>query len=174
MTTIPEYQKRIEEREIIKKEMRTTIIIGLSLILFTAVLGLISYVVKVRPVMDSEKLGNIWWGASLAVVLIIIAILGVRRTIYYSPKLIKDDFTLVQVLRKWRIIDTILLAVTAIFPVCGLVLTFLGMSFDKNFHFFVGAGLLMIILIPMEIKVRSKLELLRQHLPEANFNRNRL
>jgi hypothetical protein len=169
MTTIEEYQKRIEERDIIKKEMRTTTIFGLSLISSCIILGLISFFVKAKPVIGTETLDTIWKGASLAVVLIMIGILGVRRTIYYSPKLIKEDFTLIQILRKWRTIDTILLTVSELFPICGLVLTFLGMSFDKNFHFFIGAGLLMIILIPMGIKVRSKLDILKQHFPDSGI-----
>ena len=101
----------------------------------------------------------------LAIVLLFIAILGIKRTIYYSPKFIKDNFTLTQVLQKWKIIDMILLAAAELIPLCGLALAFLGMPFDKTFHFFLGSALLMIILIPMGIKVRSKLSILRKHFP---------
>ncbi|NIM14743.1 MAG: hypothetical protein GTO45_22365 [Candidatus Aminicenantes bacterium] len=169
MTTIAEYQQRIEERKTIKQESKTTVIISISLILSTAILGLISYLVKIKPVMGEKSLENIRGAASLVVVILMVGILAAKRSIYYSPKFIKEDFTLKQVLQKWRTIDIILLIIAETIPICGLVLAFQGMPFDKNFHFFLGAGILMFILMPMGIKVRSKLDILRQHFPDSDI-----
>jgi hypothetical protein len=99
---------------------------------------------------------------NLIVIVLMIMILGIRRTIYYSSRFIKEDFTLTDVLRKWRTIDIMLLATAEIIPLCGLVLTWLGMPFNRTFHFFVAGAALVIILMPVPIKVRSKLGILRK------------
>ena len=98
--------------------------------------------------------------------MLLIVLLGVRKSIYYSPKIIREDFTLTQVLQKWRTIDLIMLGTAEILPILGLIMTFLGMPFDWTFHFFVASALLMVILMPMGIKVRSKLSILRRHFPD--------
>jgi F0F1-type ATP synthase membrane subunit c/vacuolar-type H+-ATPase subunit K len=166
MNTITEYQQRIEEQKIIKEETGTTMIIGLALLASTIIFGLASYLIKLKPVMGTQALDNLRGALSLIVVLLMIGILAIRRSIYYSPRFIEEDFTLRQVLQKWRTIDIVLLALAETIPICGLVLALLGLPFDKNFHFFVGAGVLIIILMPMGIKVRSKLSILRQHFPD--------
>lgn len=162
---IPEYEKRIEERKIIKKESHPTIILCLVMIVSIALMGLAAYLVKVKPVMRSDTLDELYGIVNVVVVLIFIVILGLRRSIYYSPKIIKEDFSLTQVLEKWRKIDTILLLIAEKVSVTGLVMSFLGMPFDKTFHFFLGTGLLMFLLAPMEIKVKSKISILRMHFP---------
>ncbi|MCP5047118.1 MAG: hypothetical protein GY940_08085 [bacterium] len=165
MTNIPEYQKRIEERKVIKKETRTSMIIGLMMIGTCLLYGLVAYLIKTKPTMTTDTEETVYGIVNLFVVLIFISILGIRKSLYYSPKLIKEDFTLTQVLQKWRTVDIILLAVSEIVPICGLVLAILGMKFEKTFHFFAGTIALIIILIPMDIKVRSKLSDLRKHFP---------
>lgn len=164
MTT--EIEKRYEERKLIKKETRVTILIGLALLGSVFIYGLLAYFIKTEPMMDKEPLKNLYDMMNLIVIVILIAVLGVRRSIYYSPRFIKDDFTLTQVLQKWRAIDILLMAVSETIPICGLVITLLGMPFDKTFHFFVGGGLLMVILIPVGIKVRSKISILRKTHPD--------
>lgn len=163
---IPEYQKRIEDRKVIKKETRATMILSFSLIFFTAVLGVVAYLLNVKQVLSDDAQETLYGIVNVFVVLIFILILGMRRSIYYSPKLIKENFTLSQVLQKWRKIDIILLAVAELIPLTGLVLTLMGMPFDKTGHFFYGTVILMFLLAPMEIKVKSKIIILRQHFPE--------
>ncbi len=168
MNTTSEFTKRIEERKIIKTETRIAMILGLCLLFLTIITGAIAYSMKIEPAMTrDDSLENIYWMATRGAVLLLLAILVVKRTAYYSPKLIKEDFTLTQVLKIWRRIDIILLAVSVVLPICGLVMTFLGMPFFyRTFHFFLGSGLLILFLMPMGIKVRSRLVILRKHFPD--------
>lgn len=164
MTT--EYEKRIEERRIIKEETRSTIIIGLCLIGLNIILGVAASLITLAPLLTEATLDKLYGIVNLAVIMLMIAILAVRKTIYYSPKFIREDFTLPQVLQKWKHIDLTLLLISQVIPICGLTVTFLGMPFDQSFHFFVASGLLIILLMPMSIKVRSKLSILKTHFPE--------
>ena len=145
-------------------------IICFSLIFFTAVLGAVAYVSKdwfnIKSVLTSDAQDTLYGVVNVFVVLIFIIILALRRSIYYSPKLIKENFDLTLALRTWRKIDVILLAVAESIPVTGLVLTLLGLPFDKTGHFFYGTIILLFLLAPMEIKVKSKVAILRQHFPE--------
>ncbi len=116
--------------------------------------------------LDKEPLKNAYDMINLIVIVMMVVILGIRRSIYYSPRFVQDGATLEQVLKKWRGIDIVLLAVAETIPICGLVVTWLGMPFDKTFHFFVAGALLMIILMPVGIKMRSKLSILRKTHPD--------
>jgi len=164
MTT--DYAKRIEERKIIKKETKKTIIFGICLLILSGAFAAVAYFIKAEAGMTADSLENVYGFVNIFVVMLMIGILAVRKTIYYSPKFIKEDFTLTQVLKKWRSIDIVLLSISEVIPISGLIMTFLGMPFDRNFHFFLTSGLLIIILMPMGIKVRSKLSILRKHFPD--------
>ena len=166
MDAMTEYAKRSEERKLIKRETRTTLVIGLGLLLSSVIYGVAAYLIRVEPAMTTEPLEKIYGVVNLAVVMLLIVILALRKTIYYSPRFIRADFTLTQVLVRWRRIDILLLAISEVIPLCGLVLTLLGIPFDRNFHFFLVSGLLIIILMPMDIKVKSKLSILRKHFPD--------
>ncbi|MCP5103211.1 MAG: hypothetical protein GY950_07530 [bacterium] len=164
MTT--EIEKRYKERQVIKKETRTTKIISLALLASVGIYTLLAYFVKMKPMLDKEPLKNAYDMINLIVIVMMVVILGIRRSIYYSPRFVQDGATLEQVLKKWRGIDIVLLAVAETIPICGLVVTWLGMPFDKTFHFFVAGALLMIILMPVGIKMRSKLSILRKTHPD--------
>ncbi|MCP4155001.1 MAG: hypothetical protein GY757_45175 [bacterium] len=163
---VTELEKRYKERQVIKQESRPTLIISLAMLLSVGFYALAAYFIKFDPVIEMEKLENITGAVNLIVIMVMIGILGIRRSIYYSPRLIREDFTLTQVLRKWRSIDTVLLAITELVPITGMIITFLGMPFKRTFHFFVAATLLMFILMPVGIKIRSKLSILRQTHPD--------
>lgn len=158
-----QYENRLNERRIIKNETKNTIKISLALLVSVICMGLIAYFIKAKATLPRKTLETTWMIFNIAIVILTILILAVRKTIYYSPKLIKEDFTLTQILRKWRTIDIILLAVAEIIPVLGLVVSSLGLSFSWTYHYFVASGLLMIILMPIGLKVRSKLTVLREH-----------
>lgn len=164
-----EYERRLEERKIIKKETKTTIIVSLCLMICCGILAFAAHLLQTKPTLTADRQDTIYGIVNLLVVLFFIGILAVRRSVYYSPRLIREDFNLTQVMQKWRKVDFILLTVAQAIPVCGLVLTFLGFPFDKTFHLFLGAGLLLIILMPVGIKVRSKLSILKEHFPDNNF-----
>jgi F0F1-type ATP synthase membrane subunit c/vacuolar-type H+-ATPase subunit K len=160
MTT--EIEKRYEERKQIKKETKITILIGVAMISSMAVFALAAYFVKTKPALDKNALQNTYDMLNLIVIVLMVVILGIRRSIYYSPRFVKEEFNLTQVLQKWRTIDILLMAVAETIPICGLVITLMGMPFEKTFHFFLGGALLMVILIPVGIKVRSKLSILKK------------
>ncbi len=166
MSTIDNYKQRLEERKIIKQETKTTIMICLCVLGLTAILGVAAFFIKIEPTMKQEALEKIYGIVNLGIIMLLIAVLAIRKTIYYSPKLIRHDFSIPQVLAKWRIIDLWLLIVSEIIPISGLAMTFLGMPFDRNRHFFVASGILIILLTPFGIKVRSRLSILRQHFPD--------
>lgn len=160
MTT--EIEKRYEERKQIKKETKITILIGLAMMSSMAAFALAAYFIKTKPAMENDALRNSYDMLNLIVIVLMVVILGIRRSIYYSPRFVKEEFNLTQVLQKWRAIDILLMAVAEIIPICGLVITLMGMPFERTFHFFLGGAILMVILIPFGIKVRSKLSILRK------------
>ena len=160
---VTEIEKRFEERKLIKQETRTTIIISLAMLASVGIYTLLAFFIKIKPpILDNELLEKIYGIVNLIVIMMMVVILGIRRSIYYSPRFIKEDFTLTQVLQRWRIIDIILLAAAETIPICGLVISFLGMPFNRIFHFFLASALLMVILMPVGLKVRSKLSILKK------------
>lgn len=165
MTT--EIEKRYEENKLIKQETRITVLISLAILVSVGIYTALAYFVKIGPLLDDQDtLKKVYDIINLVVIMLMIVILAVRRSVYYSPRFIKEDFTLPQVLAMWRAIDIILLAIAETIPICGMFITWSGMPFNKTFHFFVAGALLVIILMPVPIKVRSKLGILRQTHPE--------
>ncbi len=166
MSTIDNYKQRIEERKVIKEETKTAITICLCVLGLNVILGVAAFFIKVEPTMKPKTLEKIYGYVNLGIIMLLIAILAIRKTIYYSPKLIRPDFSIPQVLAKWKRIDLWLLVISEIIPICALVMTFLGMPFDGNYHFFIVSGILIILLTPFGIKVRSRLGILRTHFPD--------
>jgi hypothetical protein len=160
-----DYKKQLEEREIIKKETRIPKLIALSMLASTLIYALMAYFVKLEFNLKKDLRENIYWILIFVIILILIGILSVRKTIYYSTRLIKEDYTLTQILQKWRQIDIVLLALGETIPIFGLIITWLGMPFARTGFIFLVSAILMIILMPVEIKIRSKLEILRRHIP---------
>lgn len=160
---VTEIEKRYEEQKLIKQETRITVLISLALLVTVGIYTALAYFIKIGLILDgTESLKNVYDMINLIVIVLMIIILGVRRSIYYSPRFVKEDLTLTEVLRKWRTIDIMMLAIAEIIPLCGLVITWLGMPFNRTFHFFVAGAALVIILMPVPIKVRSKLGILRK------------
>lgn len=160
---ITQYESRLEERRIVKVETRDTIKISVALLFSTLFMGIAAYLIKPNPSFSRVVLEEIWMILNIVIVMLTVIMLAVRKTIYYSPKIIKEDFTLTQILRKWKTIDLILLATAEIIPILGLVISFLGMPFNWTYHYFVASALLMVILMPIGLKVRSKLTVLKKH-----------
>jgi hypothetical protein len=98
-----------------------------------------------------------------------IAILALRRTLYYTNRTVRRGDTLKDVLIKWQKIDLFLIAAAEVIPLAGLVLRIMGLPFDKCFHFFVGSAILFLLLTPFGIKVRSKLQVLQKSHPEIDL-----
>jgi len=160
---ITQYERRLEERKIIKAETRNTIIISMAMMFSVLCMALVAYFIKTKAILPREELESLWNIFNIVIVMLTVIILAVRKTIYYSPKIIKEGFTLTQILQKWRTLDLVLIGLAEIIPVMGLVISFLGMPFGWTYHYFVASGLLMFILMPIGLKVRSKLTELKKH-----------
>jgi hypothetical protein len=153
---VTEFEKQKQERELIRQESRITMIISLSMLASIAAYTLIAYLFgSGRP--PGKVVNNIWNVFSIVSVILIIIVLAVRKTIYFSPRLVKEDFTLTDLLRRWRTIDIVLLAFAEAIAIMGLVSTLMGMPFARTFHFFVGGFLLTMINMPISFKVRDKI-----------------
>lgn len=153
---ITEYEKRKNERGIILKECRVTLIISLSMVGSVFVWALIAYLIR-TPSHVLRSVQDIWGIFNVIAIVVVIAVLGVRRTIYFSPRLFKNEGNMILILRKWRIIDLVLLSSAELIAILGLVVSLMGMPFGRTFHFFVCGFLLVMILMPIPWKVRDKL-----------------
>ncbi len=151
-----EFEKQKEARTLISRESRVTMIFSFSLLASIAVYALIAYLFK-GGFHFSKTVYNAYGILNVVAIVLVIMVLAVRRTIYFSPRLIHEDATLTALLRRWRTIDIVLLSFSELIALFGLVITLLGMPFVRTFHFFVAAFLLAMILMPMEWKVRDKI-----------------
>ena len=140
-------------------------IIGIAAMVATIVYALMAKYIAIDLGLSQKLREDLYGILVLVIILIMIAILAVRKTIYYSPKLIKDEYNLTQVLEKWRTIDIILIAVAEAIPLLGLIITWVGLPFERTWFIFLTSILLLFILMPMSIKVRSKLSILRKQHP---------
>jgi hypothetical protein len=153
---LAEFEKQKVERDLIDRESRLTMVISLSLLASIAVYALVAYLQPSRW-HASKTVNGAWSVLNIVAIMLIIVILAVRRTIYFSPRLVRDDFTLTALLQRWRTIDIILLSLAELIAIFGLVITLLGIPFSRTFHFFVSAFLLTMILMPIAWKVRDKI-----------------
>ena len=153
---LAEFEKQKQERALIRQESRITMIVSLSLLASIVIYGVIAYLLK-GSFMIPRGVQDAWGILNVAAIMLIIIVLAVRKTIYFSPRLVKDDYTLTALLRRWRTIDIVLLSFAEIIALFGLVITLLGMPFVRTFHFFVAAFLLTMILMPIPWKVRDKI-----------------
>lgn len=153
---LAEFEKQKLEREVIRKESRLTMIISLSFLASVIAYGLVAYLQPERW-QTSRVVRDAWSVLNIVSIMLIIVVLAVRKTIYFSPRLVRDDFTLSVLLQRWRTIDIVLLSFAEIIAIFGLVITLLGMPFARTFHFFVSAFLLTMILMPITWKVKDKI-----------------
>lgn len=153
---LAEFEKQKQERILIRQESRITMIISLSLLLSIVVYGLIAYLHK-GGFRFSRGVYNAYSILNVVAIVLVIMVLAVRKTIYFSPRLVRDDYTLTDLLRRWRTIDIVLLSFGELIALFGLVITLLGMPFVRTFHFFVAAFLLTMILMPIPWKVKDKI-----------------
>ncbi len=151
-----DFEKRKQERGIILRECRLTLRISLGMVASVGVFGLIAFLLKNRP-YPSQALQDLWGIFNVIAIFVVIVVLAVRRTIYFSPRWFKSDLELPAILARWRTIDLILLAGAETIALLGLMISVLGMPFGRTFHFFVSAFLVTMILMPIPWKVSDKL-----------------
>ncbi len=153
---LAEFEKQKIERDLIRKESRVTMIVSQALLASIAAYTLVAYLFgSGRP--PGRTINDAWGILNIVSIMLIIGVLAVRKTIYFSPRLVRDDFTLGALLQRWRTIDIILLAIAELIGLFGLAITLMGMPFARTFHFFVGAFLLTMINMPIAFKVRDKI-----------------
>jgi len=153
---LAEFEKQKQERALIRQESRITMIVSLSLLASIVFYGLIAYLHKGSFIIP-RGIQDIWGILNVVAIVLIIIVLAVRKTIYFSPRLVKENYSLTNLLRRWRTIDIVLLSFSEMIALLGLVITLLGMPFVRTFHFFVAAFLLCMILMPITWKVRDKI-----------------
>jgi hypothetical protein len=159
---LAEFEKQKQERALIHQESRITMIVSLSLLASIVIYGVIAYLRK-GSFMIPRGIQDAWGILNVAAIMLVIIVLAVRKTIYFSPRLVKDDYSLTALLRRWRTIDIVLLSFAEIIALFGLVITLSGMPFVRTFHFFVAAFLLTMILMPIPWKVRDKIRNFERH-----------
>ncbi len=158
-----EFEKRMHEHEIIVRESRVSLIIAMALLVSVAIYAGIARFVHVRPVLPFPTVYTLWQVFNIIAVVVSILVLAVRRTIYFSPRLIPEGATLTDLLLRWRAIDIVLMSLAEAVAILGLIVTLLGMPFGRTFHFFVAGFLLILILMPIPWKVRDKLNNFETH-----------
>lgn len=160
-----DYDNFTENNAIIKRETRTTVLISLSMVASIIIYALISYyftetiktpIIEISPTL----LNTIFNVLNIVAIFMVVIVLAVRKTIYYSQRIIKEDFTLIQILLKWKKVDIVLIAVAESISVMGLIISFLGMPIGRTFHFFVTSILVILVIMPINWKIRDKLRIL--------------
>lgn len=167
-----DYDNFTENNAIIKRETQTTVLISLSMVASIIIYALISYYfteTKRAPFVEITPtlLNTIFNVLNIIAIFMVVIVLAVRKTIYYSQRIIKDDFTLIQILHKWKKVDIILIAVAESISVMGLIISFLGMPIGRTFHFFVTSILVILVIMPINWKIRDKLRILNH---QRNMN----
>ncbi len=155
-----------EFNNIIKEESRTTTIISLVLLTTVVIYFFLSMYVlsSLKMKVDKRMVDNLFQILNIISVVEIIIILAIRRTIYFSSKFIKSDMSLIEILRKWRSIDIALLAIAESISIYGIILTIMGLPIIKTFQFFVASALVILIIMPVNWKVRDKIRTLQRYM----------
>jgi hypothetical protein len=159
---LAEFEKQKVEQETIRLESRLTMTISLSLLASILVYALVAFLHR-GSLQAGKDVRNAWNVMNIVSIMLIIVILAVRKTIYFSPRLVREDFTLNALLRRWRAIDIVLLSLAEVIALFGLVITLLGMPFVRTFHFFVAGFLLTLILMPITWKVKDKIRVFEKY-----------
>lgn len=167
---LADFEKQQIEMEHIRRESRLTMIIALAMLGSIAIYALVAYLYSAPgpsaaagTLAARKAVRDAWNILNIVAIMMIIAVLAVRKTIYFSPRLVRDDFTLGALLQRWRTIDIILLSLAELIAVFGLVITLLGMPFRQTFHFFVAGFLLALINLPVTFKVRDKIRIFEKY-----------
>jgi len=156
-----------ENNRIIREETKKTILVSFAMVISVVIYALIPILfLKNSTVklfgMKYATITNIYNAFNILAIMIVISILTVRKTIYYSPKFVKDSMSLKDILKTWKKLDIILLALGESVSILGLIMSFMGVPFNRTFHFFVTSVLIILIVMPVNWKVRDKLKILEK------------
>jgi hypothetical protein len=166
---IEAYAQEIQERKTISERTRPGKKLALIMHIVNLAMALTAAFLKIdlgidtRYIDSEESLMTLSGLLLLVIILTMIAILAARRTLYYSPRRILETDTLIDVLNKWNKIDALLMKSALIIPFLSMTVTLLGLPFERTVYIFVGSAILFVILMPVGIKTRSKLQILRRY-----------
>jgi hypothetical protein len=152
-----------EEQSEVRNAIRQTFVIALALLATVVIYAALAYFLKPQLNISLSLLKTLYFIFNALAVLFIIMILSIRRFIYFSPRIVGKEFDLQRILARWRSIDLLFLALAESIALLGLVISLMGISFDRSFHFFVTSGLLILILMPMEMKFNNRITALKNH-----------
>ena len=153
-----------KEKKIIKVETKKSLIIAYCLMISVFIHLLLAYFLTINMSMNKTSLNLLFNIFNIMAIFIIILVLGLKKSLYFSPRIIKEDFDLAQILQKWQSLDIVFLSLGSSISVTGLVVTFLGMPFNRTFHFFIVSGLVILMVMPMSWSVEGKLRALKNNL----------
>ncbi|HNX97515.1 MAG TPA: hypothetical protein PKK12_07540 [Candidatus Aminicenantes bacterium] len=157
-----DYAKKTVEDRLVRQFSHPTMIFSLATLASVVIYAAAAYFLSGhRPLTQAVK--DAWGILNIVSIMVIIVVLAIRKTIYFSSRLIREPFTLPELLKRWRVIDIVLISLAELVALLGLVITVLGMPFANTFHYFVSSFLLIMILMPIAWKVHDKLR---------NFKRN--
>jgi len=151
-----EFERKQIENELIRRETRSTLWYSLGIILTILIYTAIAYLIHPSG-KPSGKIVNAWQISNIIAIVLVAVVLAVRRTIYFSPRLLKGEAKLSLILKKWCSIDRKMLLFGELMGGLGLVLTLLGMPWKHTSHFFVAAILVTMVLMPIPWKVKDKI-----------------
>jgi len=157
-----DYAKKTAEDRLVRQFSHPTMIFSLVTLASVVIYAAIAYFLSGHRSL-TQAVKDAWGILNIVSIMVIIVVLAIRKTIYFSSRLIKEPFTLPELLRRWRVIDIVLISLAEMVALLGLVITVLGMPFANTFHYFVSSFLLIMILMPIAWKVHDKLR---------NFKRN--
>lgn len=160
---LAEYEKQQIEREHIRRESRLTMALCQVLLATIVLYALAAAFLLPDRGMPGKAVRDAWEALNIAAIALVVIVLAVRKTIYFSPRLVRDDFTLQALLRRWRAIDIVFLALAEAVALFGLAIALAGMPFRQTFHFFVAGFLLALINMPVAFKVRDKIRLFEKY-----------
>ena len=166
---IEAYAQEIQERKLIDERTRPGRKLALIMQILNLIMALTAYGLKLNLGLDSrlvyseESLLNFSGLLMLVIILIMVIILAARRTIYYSSRMIKEGDDLSSVLLKWNKIDAMLMKSALTIPFLSMAVTLIGFPFERTVYIFVGSAILFILLMPVGIKTRSKIQILRRY-----------
>jgi len=157
---LEEFARQKKINDVIKTEntlgLRFSLILAVAVIIAAMAVAFFIPPATERVLETRTSLAGV---VNIIAIAMIIVILAVRRTIYFSPRLFPgvESIDLKTLLRKWRAIDLVLNSLAGLIGFLGLLLALSGFPFIRTFHFFVSSWLVMMILMPIPWKVRDKI-----------------
>jgi len=156
------------EGHLISRKTRGAIKTGRILLLLHTLLAVLTYFSPPLAPQDAQTVQNLYGGVNFMVILHLIIVFSLRKTIYLSRRTVPDGTGLPEVLERWNRLDTRFLSSTALIPLAASAAHCLGLGWAQLWHLFLTALLFTLMLMPMGIKVRSRLGMLRRLHPDLS------